>query len=133
VIRSQAVFVAIGINTDGYRQILGVDLAGRESQTSWREFLASLRERGLHGVEFVVSDAHEGLRRSLMEMLPEAAWQRSSVHYGRERGVPVCHPRRRERALASRPPRLLRGQPPAIAARVLLECRRQGRHSRRKI
>ena len=81
VIRSQAVFIAIGINTEGYRQILGVELASRESQTSWRDFLASLRDRGLHGVEFVVSDAHEGLRKSLMEMLPEAAWQRCYVHF----------------------------------------------------
>jgi putative transposase len=81
VIRSQAVLIAIGINTDGYRQILGVELAGRESQGSWREFLISLRERGLHGVEFVVSDDHQGLRRSLMEILPEAAWQRCYVHF----------------------------------------------------
>ncbi len=73
--------VAIGINTDGYRQILGVDLAGRESQTSWRDFLVALRERGLHGVEFVVSDDHQGLRRSIMEILPEAAWQRCYVHF----------------------------------------------------
>jgi len=81
VIRSQAVFVAIGINTDGYRQILGVELASRESLTSWRDFLLALKERGLHGVEFVVSDDHAGLRRSLMEMLPEAAWQRCYVHF----------------------------------------------------
>jgi putative transposase len=51
VIRSQAVFIGIGINPDGYRQVLGVELAGRESQTSWRDFLSSLRDRGLHGVE----------------------------------------------------------------------------------
>jgi transposase-like protein len=63
----------IGINTDGYRQILGVELSGRESQTSWREFLVGLNERGLYGVEFVVSDDHQGLRKSLMEILPEAA------------------------------------------------------------
>jgi len=81
VIRSQAVFVAIGINQDGYRQILGVELAGRESLTSWRDFLVALKERGLHGVEFVVSDDHQGLRRSLMEILPEAAWQRCYVHF----------------------------------------------------
>jgi putative transposase len=81
VIRSQAVFIAIGINTDGYRQILGVELAGRESKTSWRDFLVALRDRGLHGVEFVVSDDHQGLRKSLMEMLPEAAWQRCYVHF----------------------------------------------------
>lgn len=81
VIRSQAVFVAIGINQEGYRQILGVELAGRESQTSWRDFLVALRDRGLHGVEFVVSDDHQGLRKSLMEILPEAAWQRCYVHF----------------------------------------------------
>jgi putative transposase len=81
VIRSQAVFIAIGINPDGYRQILGVELSGRESQTSWRDFLVGLKERGLHGVEFVVSDDHQGLRKSLMEILPEAAWQRCYVHF----------------------------------------------------
>lgn len=81
VIRSQAVLIAIGINTEGYRQILGVELSGRESQSSWRDFLVGLRDRGLHGVEFVVSDDHQGLRRSLMEILPEAAWQRCYVHF----------------------------------------------------
>ena len=81
VIRSQAVLIGIGINQEGYRQILGVDLAGRESQTTWRDFLVGLRDRGLHGVEFVVSDDHQGLRRSLMEILPEAAWQRCYVHF----------------------------------------------------
>jgi putative transposase len=92
VIRSQAVFVALGINQEGYRQVLGVELAGRESQTSWRDFLSSLRDRGLHGVEFVVSDAHDGLRRSLMEMLPEAAWQRCYVHF--LRNALDCLPRK---------------------------------------
>lgn len=74
-------FIGIGINTDDYRQVLGVELAGRESQTGWRDFLASLRDRGLHRVELVISDAHEGLRKSLMEMLPEAVWQRCYVHF----------------------------------------------------
>jgi len=81
VIRSQAVLIGIGINQEGYRQVLGVELAGRESQTTWRDFLSSLKERGLHGVEFVVSDDHPGLRRSLMEILAEAAWQRCYVHF----------------------------------------------------
>lgn len=73
VICSKAVLIAIGISTEGYRQILGVELAGWESQTSWRDFLVALRDRGLHCVEFVVSDDHQGLRRSVMEILPEAA------------------------------------------------------------
>lgn len=81
VVRSQAVLIAIGIDWDGRRQILGVDLANRESQSSWRDFLVGLRGRGLHGVEFVASDQHAGLRKAIMEVLPEAAWQRCYVHF----------------------------------------------------
>ena len=80
-IRSQAVLIAIGINWDGRRCILGVELAERESRNSWREFLLSLRERGLHGVELVVSDDHAGLRAAVREVLPEAPWQRCYVHF----------------------------------------------------
>ena len=81
VIRSQAVLVAIGIDWEGRRNVLGVDLASRESGTSWKAFLAGLKARGLAGVEFVVSDDHEGLKRAIREMLPEAAWQRCYVHF----------------------------------------------------
>jgi len=81
VIISRAVLLAVGINWEGRRQILGVELANRESQTSWREFLVGLRERGLHGVELVVSDDHAGLKRAVVEVLPEAAWQRCYVHF----------------------------------------------------
>jgi len=81
VVRSQAVLIAIGIDWDGRRQIIGVDLANRESQSSWKDFLLGLRDRGLHGVEFVVSDQHAGLRKAIMEVLPEAAWQRCYVHF----------------------------------------------------
>src|SRR5690606_37015662 len=61
VIRSMAVQVAIGVNHEGRRQVLAVEVANRESQSSWKEFLIKLKERGLHGVEFVVSDDHAGL------------------------------------------------------------------------
>lgn len=81
VIRSQAVLVAIGINWDGRRCVLAVELANRESQSSWREFLVSLRQRGLQGVLFAVSDDHSGLRKAIQEVLPEAAWQRCYVHF----------------------------------------------------
>jgi putative transposase len=81
VIISRAVLLAVGINWEGRRQILGVELANRESQTSWREFLVGLRDRGLNGVELVVSDDHAGLKRAVMEVLPEAAWQRCYVHF----------------------------------------------------
>lgn len=81
VIASQAVLVAIGVDWEGRRQVLGVELANRESRSSWRGFLAGLRERGLHGVEYVVSDDHAGLKAAIREILPEAAWQRCYVHF----------------------------------------------------
>ena len=63
------------------QQVLGVELANRESASSWKEFLLDLRQRGLTGVEFVVSDDHPGRRRAIVEVLPEAAWQRCYVHF----------------------------------------------------
>lgn len=81
VIRSQAVLIAIGINWEGRRQVLGVELANRESATSWKDFVRRLKERGLNGVEFVVSDDHDGLKKAVAELLPEAAWQRCYVHF----------------------------------------------------
>jgi transposase-like protein len=81
VIRSQAVLVAIGINWDGRRCVLAVELANRESQSSWKQFLEGLRKRGLSGVLFVVSDDHVGLRTAIGEVMPEAAWQRCYVHF----------------------------------------------------
>jgi len=81
VIGSQAVLMALGIDWDGRRQVLAVELANRESRSSWKDFLVALRERGLDGVEFVVSDDHAGLRKALSEILPQAAQQRCYVHF----------------------------------------------------
>lgn len=81
VIRSQAVLIAIGINWEGRRQILAVELAHRESASSWKDFLTRLKQRGLSGVEFVVSDDHEGLKKAVSELLTTAAWQRCYVHF----------------------------------------------------
>ena len=81
IIASQAVLVAIGVNWEGRRQVLGVELANRESHSSWRAFLAGLKARGLSGVEYVVSDDHPGLKAAIRETLSEAAWQRCYVHF----------------------------------------------------
>lgn len=81
VIQTQAVLLALGVDEDGRRQVLGVELAARESRSSWREFLLGLKQRGLAGVEYVVSDDHAGLRRAIQEILPEAVWQRCYVHF----------------------------------------------------
>lgn len=81
VIRTQAVLIAIGINWEGRREVLGVELSNRESGSSWKEFLLGLRRRGLRGVELVISDDHDGLKKAVMEILTEAAWQRCYVHF----------------------------------------------------
>lgn len=80
-IRSQAVLIAIGINWDGRRCILGVELASRESRSTWKDFIVALKSRGLRGVELVVSDDHAGLRAAVQEVLSEAPWQRCYVHF----------------------------------------------------
>ncbi len=80
-VRSQAVLVAIGINGEGRRCILAVELANRESASSWKDLLVALKRRGLSGVEFTVSDDHAGLRKAIQEVLPEAVWQRCYVHF----------------------------------------------------
>ena len=76
VVTSQAVRIAIGVDWDGRRQILAVEMANRESRSSWKDFLLGLRRRGLNGVEFVVADDHAGLRMAIREVLSEAAFQR---------------------------------------------------------
>ena len=97
IVRSQAVMIAIGVNWDGRREILAVELANRESVNSWRDFLVKLKERGLNGVEYVVSDDHIGLKKSVAEILPESVWQRCYVHFLRNaldymprKGDPDC-------------------------------------------
>jgi len=81
VVRRRAILIAIGINWEGRRAILGVDLANRESVSSWLSFLQGLKERGLLGVEVAVSDDHAGLREAIARILPEAVWQRCYVHF----------------------------------------------------
>jgi transposase-like protein len=81
VIRSRAVLIALGINWEGRRQVLAVELAQRESANSWKEFLLALRARGLKGVVLVISDDHPGLKQAIAEVLPQAYWQRCYVHF----------------------------------------------------
>jgi len=81
IIVSQAVLLAVAVDGEGRRQVVGVGLANRESRSSWRDFLLAIKERGLFGVEFVVSDDHEGLKQAIREVLPGAAWQRCYVHF----------------------------------------------------
>jgi putative transposase len=79
---SVAVIIAIGVNNDGRREILGMDIGPSEAETFWTEFLRKLTRRGLRGVKLVVSDAHEGLKAAVNRVL-NATWQRCRVHFMR--------------------------------------------------
>ena len=81
VIRSQAVLIAIGVDWEGRRNVLAVEVSNRESLSSWKEFCLQLKERGLKGVDLVISDDHAGLRKAIAEVFTEAAWQRCYVHF----------------------------------------------------
>lgn len=81
VIVSRAILVALGIDWEGRRQVLAVEYANRESQSSWKDFLLQLKDRGLHDVLFVVSDDHPGLKAAIWDVLPGAWWQRCYVHF----------------------------------------------------
>ena len=79
----KAVVIAYGVHETGRREILGVDVGAAETETFWSEFLRSLVARGLAGVQFVVSDAHEGLKNAIAKVLG-CPWQRCTVHFLRD-------------------------------------------------
>ncbi len=79
---SAAVIVAVGVNTDGRREVLGMTTGHSEAEPFWVEFLRSLARRGLRGVKLVISDAHEGLKAAITKVL-SATWQRCRVHFMR--------------------------------------------------
>ncbi len=76
---SVAVIVAVGVNTDGRREVLGMTVGHSEAEPFWVEFLRSLARRGLRGTRLVISDAHEGLKAAITKIL-SATWQRCRVH-----------------------------------------------------
>jgi putative transposase len=78
---SRAVVVAIGINALGYREVLGIAVGDSEAEGFWRQFLGSLKERGLTGTRLVISDAHLGLTAAIKRMFQGCAWQRCRVHF----------------------------------------------------
>ena len=77
---SAAVIVAVGVNSDGRREVLGMDIGPSEAETFWTDFLRKLRRRGLRGVKLVVSDAHEGIKAAVAKVM-HASWQRCRVHF----------------------------------------------------
>lgn len=87
---SVAAIIATGVNNEGRREILGLGLGPSEAKEFWVEFLRSLIKRGLSGVKLVISDAHEGLKAAIAQVL-QATWQRCRVHF--TRNVQACVPR----------------------------------------
>ena len=82
-VKNVSVLVAIGVGSDGYRQVLGVQEGHKEDKSGWSSFLAHMKQRGLKGVRLVISDACLGLVESVAEYYPEADWQRCVVHFYR--------------------------------------------------
>jgi transposase-like protein len=82
-VQNVSVLVAIGVSTEGFREILGVAEGSREDSESWRQFLRYLRERGLERIDLVISDKSLGLLDALGEFYPESKWQRCVVHFYR--------------------------------------------------
>ena len=79
---SVAVIVAVGVNDDGRREVLGMDVAPSEAEVFWKDFLRKLTRRGLRGVQLVISDSHEGIKAAVSKVL-SATWQRCRVHFMR--------------------------------------------------
>ena len=94
---SVAVIVAVGVNTDGQRQVLGMKVGASEAEPFWTEFLRSLMRRGLRGVKLVISDSHEGIKAAIAKVL-KATWQRCRVHFMRNA---LAHAAKTQRRMVS--------------------------------
>ena len=94
---SVAVIVAVAVNSDGRREVLGMDIGPSEAEPFWTDFLRKLTRRGLRGVKLVISDAHEGIKAAVAKVL-HATWQRCRVHFMRNA---LAHASRQGRRVAS--------------------------------
>jgi len=92
-VTSRAAVVAMGVNGDGRRELLGLKVGNSETEAFWAEFISHLKERGLDGVKLVISDAHSGLTKAIRRQLQGCVWQRCRVHFARNllQCVPKAH------------------------------------------
>ena len=116
---SVAVIVAVGVNSDGRREVLGMDIGPSEAETFWTAFLRKLARRGLRGVKLVISDAHEGIKAAIAKVL-NATWQRCRVHFMRNAWRTLA-----KAVAASSPPSL----PPPLPRTTRRPPRRNGEGS----
>ena len=93
---SQAVLVAVGFNSEGYREILDWRIDDSESEATWGKLFKDLKDRGLQGLKLVVSDAHSGIRAAMSRHFQSVEWQRCRVHFKREMTRKVSHKAYRE-------------------------------------
>ena len=82
-VRSKALYIAVGVNPSGHKEVLGFEAYDSEKASSWKEFFESLKSRGLRDVDIVISDAHTGLLEALRECFPGSSWQRCQAHFTR--------------------------------------------------
>lgn len=111
---NMAVVIAIGVRETGEREILGLEVGASEEYAFWKEFLRHLVERGLHGVLLATSDAHNGLKKSVAEILPGAVWQRCRVHFMRN---VLAHIPKGDKSMVAAALRTIFAQPSQEAAR----------------
>ena len=83
---SCAVLIAVGVNGEGWRSVLGVSVSLSEAEVHWRDFFAGLQGRGLHGVELIISDDHAGLKAAREARFPGVPWQRCQFHLQQNAG-----------------------------------------------
>ena len=82
-VRSKALYIAMGINSDGIKEIIGFEVYDTEKANTWKEFFESLKSRGLRNVDIIVSDAHKGLVEAIRECFSGSSWQRCQAHFMR--------------------------------------------------
>jgi putative transposase len=82
-VRSMALLVCVGVDDEGFREVLAIEVAGTEKGAAYASLLRGLIDRGLSGVRLVVSDDHEGIKAAVAGELPGAEWQRCTVHFER--------------------------------------------------
>src|SRR5690606_32901038 len=114
----QSALIAVGVNEEGYREVLGLMIGDSESEATWSEFFRWLTQRGLRGVDLVVSDHHGGLVNAIKRQFQGVVWQRCQVHF--MRNILDACPKRHHDALKARL-RLLFNAPDLQTARALLD------------
>jgi putative transposase len=80
LVKDSAVLLAVGVNEQGQREVLGISVSLSEAETHWRNFLFDLQKRGMHGIELFISDDHPGLKAARAAVFPSIAWQRCQFH-----------------------------------------------------